>query len=91
MTNEQLQVLKQKTRKQYVKLTLLNKYNVAIAEFIGVVVGGNVNISNKSAFRRSGSISVKVKNQFIPSPTSYVWFDKRVKIEVGIQWQTKGV
>lgn len=69
-----------------VKIDLLNNKELVVSTLIGVVLDGNISISNKSAFRRNGSSSIAVHNsQFIPSPTSHIWFDKRIQISVGIE------
>lgn len=84
--NLQRQVLTQPNRKQMVKIDLLNNKELVVSTLIGVVLDGNISISNKSAFRRNGSLSIAVHNsQLIPSPTSPIWFDKRVQISVGIE------
>ena len=69
--NLQRQVLTQPNRKQMVKIDLLNNKELVVSTLIGVVLDGNISISNKSAFRRNGSLSIAVHNsQLIPSPTS---------------------
>jgi len=84
--NLQRQVLKQPNRKQIVKIDLLNNRELIVSTLIGVVIDGSISISNKSAFRRNGSLSLLVHNsQLIPSPTSLIWFDKRVQISIGIE------
>lgn len=92
MDNIQRQVLQQPNRKQIVKLDLLNNKNVAMSSLIGVVLDGNIFVSNKSAFRRNGGLSIAVHNsQLIPSPTSPIWLDKRVSISVGIESYSHGI
>ena len=69
-----------------VKIDLLNNKELVVSTLIGVVLDGNISISNKSAFRRNGSLSIAVHNsQLIHSPTSPIWFDKRIQISVGIE------
>ena len=90
--NLQRQVLKQPNRKQIVKIDLLNNRELIVSTLIGVVIDGGISISNKSAFRRNGSLSLLVHNsQLTPSPTSPIWLDKRVSISVGIESYAYGV
>lgn len=85
MDNRQLQALRQPTRQLETKLTLYDDKDNIVMIITGAVIGGNISVSNQSSYRRSGNIVVANTNdKFIPHQDSYVWFNKRLKIEIGI-------
>ena len=80
-------VLKQPTRHLRVKIDIINEHNNIVNSLQGISISGDVNINSTSTYRRSGSISVLIdkKHNLIPSPSSNIWFNKRVGISIGIE------
>ncbi len=87
VTQNQYSVLRQPVRKELVKISLLNEEDVIVDSFEGIAVDGSVSLSGESTYRRSGSITMifDKKYNIIPSPSSKIWFNKRIKLEKGIE------
>ena len=87
ITQSQYMVLKQPTRHLRVKIDIINEQNNIINSLQGISTSGDVNINSTSTYRRSGSVSVLIdkKHNLIPSPSSNIWFNKRVGISIGIE------
>ena len=87
ITQSQYMVLKQPTRHIRVKVDIINELNNIVNSLQGISIGGEININSTSTYRRSGSISVLIDKKYnlIPSPSSNIWFNKRVGISVGIE------
>lgn len=87
LTQSQYSVLKQPTRYIRVKIDIINEQNNIVNSLQGISVGGDINVNSNSTYRRSGNITVVIDKKYniIPSPSSNVWFNKRVGISVGIE------
>lgn len=86
-TQEQYNVTKQKTRKLYAKITLLN-YNFQKVDEWENIVYGNPNFSNdsNSDIRRTCSISlVPINKSFDVEYGNKIWIDKYFQIHLGIE------
>ena len=86
MTQQQYLALKQPSRHLHVKIDILNFSNAVISTVSGLAISGNINISADSPYRRNGNITLlsNPKHNLIPKPDSLIWFDKKVKIQIGI-------
>lgn len=88
LTQQQYLLLQRPTRYLHIKVELLNQNDVVIDVLQGYVISGNININADSAYRRSGNLKMVIhNNNLIPSPSSKIWFNRKVKIYIGlIDW-----
>ena len=86
MTQQQYLALKQPSRHLHVKIDILSFSNAVISTVSGLAISGNINISADSPYRRNGNLTLlsNPKHNLIPKPDSLIWFDKKVKIQIGI-------
>jgi Phage late control gene D protein (GPD). len=85
ITEQMRRVCKQHDRQEYVKITVLNKQNLEIAQIEGKTIDGNVSITNDSYLRRSASLKLKLDNELLPKQQSLIWTNKKCKIKIGIK------
>lgn len=84
-TQDQYDVLLQQNRILYVKLELLNNLEHKIDELQGNLVDGNISIDRESDVRRTCNVTFVINNnKFIPSPSSYFWFNRKFRLLIGI-------
>lgn len=99
ITQEQYLLLQQSIRRHRIRIELLNSNDVIIDSFEGISIGGSINIQAESTYRRSGNVKMVVLNkEFLPSSTSKIWFNRRLRMYVGLEnfndeivWFNKGV
>lgn len=85
MDQEQYLVHFQHNRDLYVRIALLNQNNIEIDKIEGVVIDGNINITNKGSIRRVCNLSMIVKdNTYLFGENKRIWLNRRIKIEIGI-------
>lgn len=85
LTQQQYLLLQRPTRHLHIKVELLNQNDVVIDVLQGYVISGNININADSAYRRSGNLKMVIhNNNLIPSPSSKIWFNRKVKIYIGL-------
>lgn len=85
-TNAEFQVQLQKMRDVHTKIEVLNMKNQIVDYIEGLVVSGNINISNSNMVRRTLDITFVSKDDKLEiSPTSPIWINKRLKIYIGIE------
>lgn len=85
MTNQEYLVNIQKIKEIYVRLSILNQNDYIVDRIEGYVVNGNISIDSSSNIRRTLSMQVYLKDNFIPIETSLIWFNKKVKVEIGVK------
>lgn len=86
-TQAQYNVLRLSNRNYHVRLDLLNEEDIVVSSLEGIAVGGRVSLSGESVYRRSGNLSMVFDKKYniIPSPSSKIWFNKRIRLHVGIE------
>ena len=84
-TQSNYNLLKTPTRYLYVKINLLNDNDIIIDSLEGISIDGSLNIDSESTYRRTGNLTMIVENDLIPSPTSKIWFNKRIQILIGLK------
>ena len=73
------------TRYLHIKVNLLNNNDIIIDSLEGVSIDGSLNINADSTYRRTGNLTMIIQNNLIPSPTSKIWFNKRLQILIGLE------
>lgn len=85
ISQEQYLVLQQRIRTHSVKIELLNDQDNILDSFEGYSLSGSLSMQSDSAYRRSGSFKMLVNSGvFIPSPESSIWFNRRIRIYIGL-------
>lgn len=86
MTQQQYLVLKQPTRKLKIRIDLIDKNESVISSLEGIATDGGVSLDSDSTYRRSSNLSLILnkENNLLPSPSSKIWFNRRVAIYVGL-------
>ena len=82
VTQNQYNVLRQPTRKLNIKIDLINENDVVVDSFEGIATEGNINLDGNSTYRRSGNMTIVFDKKYnlLPSPSSKIWFNKRIGI-----------
>lgn len=85
MSQEEYNVHFQKTRTLHIRLELLNQFDNAIERIDGLSTNGNINLSGNSTYRRTGNLTLVIKNKtLLPSPESKIWFNRKVRVFIGL-------
>ena len=84
MTQYQSDVVKQQVRNLYSKLEILDSDLTVIREMTGILKGGDYSIYAKVGERRTCNVELQITKDTVPSPTSPIWINKRVRVYVGI-------
>lgn len=86
-TQDQYNVLRQPTRQLNIKIDLINENDIVIDSFEGIATEGNISLSSESTYRRNGNFTMVFDKKYnlLPSPTSKLWFNKRIGIHIGIK------
>ena len=71
-------------RHLHIRIDLFNDKDVKIDSFEGISTSGNITLSNSGTYRRTGSLSMALNKSLLPKPENKIWFDKRIKIYVGL-------
>jgi hypothetical protein len=86
LSQEQYSVLQRNIRHLEIKIDLLNQHDAVILTLEGISLSGNINLQADSAYRRTGSLSMAMRDStLIPSPNSKIWFNRKVKIYIGLR------
>lgn len=101
MTNSyDFKIHTQTTRKQYIKILILDNDRSPLIELQGHANNGTYNITNGSAIRRTCSITMTLdSDRLLPTSNSYFWVDRRFQLYTGIQdlftntiqWYNQGI
>lgn len=85
-TQNEYILLQQPVRHLHIKITLFNEFDLAVGSFEGIATGGSITLDADSTYRRSGSLEMVLDEKYnlIPSPTSKIWFNKRIGINIGL-------
>lgn len=85
MSQQEYNIHFQRVRTLHIKLELLNQFDNVIDRIEGISTDGSINLSGNSAYRRTGSLSLVVKNKsLLPSPSSRIWFNRKIRVYVGL-------
>lgn len=71
-------------RHLHIKIDLYNDQDVKIDSFEGISTSGSINLGSDSTYRRTGSLSMILNKLLLPKPESKIWFNKRIKISIGL-------
>lgn len=84
LTATQKRIALQQVQSRYIKLELLNYQYQTIDELSGVATSGSLTITANGDMRRSGSISLVVKDStFEIASGGKIWLDKYIRVWVG--------
>lgn len=84
-TQDQYNVLIQRTRELNIKIEVLNSLDVVVDRIEGIAIDGSIDITSESAIRRTCSLKMVLKSKLIPSPSSPIWLNKRFRVWIGIR------
>jgi len=86
LTQQEFTSLKSKIRRLNLKLELLNEDDQILDKLEGITTQGSINLSANGAYRRTGNLTMVLKPQYnlLPSPTSRLWLNKKVKVSMGL-------
>lgn len=84
-TQQEYRVHFQKSQQKYAKIQILNSKDIIVDEIETEVIGGNNNLDAMSSIRRVCDLELKFKSNFIPSPSSQIWLNKRFRLWLGIK------
>lgn len=99
-SQEQYQVHLQNSRSVRVKLDWLSWAEHKIDSLEGKLIDGSITLDRKSPIRRTCSLAfVTDGDKFIPSPTNYIWLNRKFRLWVGVDslitgepvWFDKGI
>jgi hypothetical protein len=85
VTQQDISVLGQPSKKLYVKLELLNTDFLPIDTLDGEILSGNISIDANTDIRRTANLKFIVNKKYIVNENSRIWFNKYVKIYLGIE------
>ena len=71
-------------RHLHIRIDLFNDKDIKIDSFEGISTSGNITLSNTGTYRRTGNLSMALNKILLPKPENKIWFDKRIKIYVGL-------
>lgn len=78
--------LYQRHRHQHLRIDLLNSKDNIIDSFTGIAISGTVNLNATSTYRRTANLSLKLHNKLIPEENGSIWFNRKIKLSVGLQY-----
>ena len=85
-TNEDIQMIKQKTKDVYVKLELLNKKFKTIESLEGNLISDNLSVDSESKQRRTYTLSLHVTDSsFLIGSDRKIWIDKYIRVYYGVR------
>lgn len=73
------------TRFLHIKINLLNDNDIIIDSLEGISIDGSLSIDSESTYRRTGNLTMIIEDDLIPSPTSKIWFNRRIQILIGLK------
>lgn len=86
VTEQQSRVSKQSIQSRYVRLELLNYNFQKVDEVQGVAISGSFTIDANADIRRTGSVTLVVKDSsFEIEPSGKIWLERYIKVYVGTQ------
>ena len=86
LTQEQYNILQRKTRHLNIKVEILNQFDAIIDSFEGIATSGDINLSSDSTYRRTGNVSIAMKDEtLLPRSKSKIWFNRKARILIGLK------
>lgn len=87
ITQQEYMVLKQPVRRLSIKIDLINENDAIVGSFEGIAIGGQITMDANSNYRRTGNLEMILDKKYnlLPSPTSKIWFNKRIGIYIGLK------
>lgn len=86
ITADQYSSVLQRVQKRFVRLQLLNYKFQTVDELSGVVTGGSITIDANADIRRTGSLTIVVKDStFEVESGAKIWLDKYIRVYVDIE------
>jgi hypothetical protein len=86
ITQEMYNAHFKKYRTLYVKVEILNSQDKVVDRLEGVAIDGSVDIQAESLIRRTGNISFLLKSNLIPTPSSPLWINNKIRLWIGIDY-----
>ena len=71
-------------RQLHIRIDLFNDKDIKVDSFEGIATSGNIDLSADSTYRRVGKLSTILENNLLPKPDSRIWFNKRIKVFIGL-------
>ncbi|MGJ0846654.1 hypothetical protein ACR77J_08195 [Tissierella praeacuta] len=86
ISQEQYNALRQPTRNLNIKIDLINEKDIVVSSLEGIATDGGLNFNAENTYRRSGNLTMVFDKKYnlLPSPTSKIWFNKKIGIYIGI-------
>lgn len=87
ITQNQYNVLRQPARHLNIRIDLINENDIIVGSFEGIATDGQINLSGDSTHRRNGNVTMVFDKKYnvLPSPSSKIWFNKRVGVFIGLK------
>lgn len=86
ITQEMYNAHFKKYRTLFVKVEILNSQDKVVDRLEGVAIDGNVNIQSESLIRRTGNITFLLKSNLIPTSSSPLWINNKIRLWLGIDY-----
>lgn len=80
-------VLRQGTRRPRIKIDIINERDIIVDSFEGITTDGNINLEAEGTYKRAGHLTMVFDKKYniLPSPSSKIWFNKRIGIQIGVE------
>lgn len=83
-----IDIIYQKKKELSIKIELLNESFKVVDIMQGSLISGDISIDANSDIRRVSSLTFVIKDKtYLVSELSKIWFDKKVRIKLGITYQ----
>lgn len=87
ITRDDIRLIRQTSVECFIKISVLNDDGTVLDSLDGIIAGGTASIDSNSDIRRTCSFTIVPtrKQPISVNETSYIWLNKRIKMEVGIK------
>jgi hypothetical protein len=83
-TNEQYQLMLQKSKELKVKIEVLNSSDIVVDYLEGIILDGSIDIKNDGLIRRNLTATFIANSRTEITPNSRLWINKRLRIYIGL-------
>jgi len=90
VTQDMYNILVRSTRNLHILIQILDSTTLAVLnELQGISTSGSINFDSSSNYRRTANLSMVVTNNsnLWPSSSSNIWFDKVIKLQIGLGFE----
>ena len=87
ITSEDIRLIRQPSVECYVRINILNDNDTVLDSLEGIISDGTVSIDANSDIRRTCNFTIipTRKQEILVNETSYIWLNRKIKMEVGIK------